>query len=687
MDLLPPPYSKEDPSHVQPPPTNTIDIVAGSSSTTSGFYQNAVDVPESSPDTHRTLNSRPDATSRSNSTSEYDHLASLAANAFFDSRPAIDSFHGAHTTHAINVTTSTQPLELSYPAGFEAHDVHHADWLTFANFLLPHQILNEGGRAEHTQSQRDLEDAISTLDSLDVDEKGAHSQPAVLGGAQESRHKFEATISEWNRGFFHPRGIHIVLTSPSPVADVEVLHAALPDATPARVIPTWIPYDHEIIGESSSAGRRRGFFRGFQAGPHGGGFRMGPIVADNDGFRMGNLFKADQRGVRLGGSRGIVADDSGVSMGGRSIFRREVGDHDRERVNLDVPVRKATRSASVSSASSTGSLDSLKSDSSCGSLLDYDDIENHQLLTAKEAVYELLHDIDEPMTKTEVLQARAKIQQQIDEQYTQTAPETVILRREVKDLLKMFRDRKRAEKAARRMAERERQALRRAERKDRRGGKGKSVSHARESRETRTRLQKRNPGASRTDLELPIARSPPLPRQPSLNHIPSMPSGRAASVPSLNLSAQDSFILQPSPEATSSRPVHHPTWPRILPSPTGSESSSNPRLPVSPGFDTQSRYKTLFSQAHAMDGLAWTRRERAIWLRTEARSRDCSEHERAKRLRHASAVEQESQRYRLEAEMLRAEALELDPQTRNGGLHERFDTHSSHRLPIGHDRH
>lgn len=667
----PPPYSENDPSTPTRPLANSNDAVAATPNGNRSGHQHSVDSIAVLPDTQRG-----DTTHDHN---EYEHIASSAAAAYFESRPASDVASTVPTTHGIAVNTRTHPSELAYPADLQVHDVHQADWLTFLNFLLPEHVLHGSAAQERRTSQEELVDGVN---SLEVDEKRAPQEFAANGDIQEDERRLRATLQVWNQGFFNPRGLHIVLTEGTP--DVVIAQATTQEAPSSRMPGTWIPYDHEIIGESSAAGRRRGFFRGFQTSS---GFRVGPLVADNDGFRMGNLFKADQRGVRLGGSRGFVADDNGVSMGGKSVFRREPGDHERDRGAPHTRARKPNRSASLSSTTSESSMISLRSDSSCGSLPEYDDIESHQLLLAKDAIFELLYHTDQPMTKEEVAHVRLRIEQQAEPYIEHPEPEVVVLRKEVKDLLKAFRERKRTEKVERRRAERERRVLRSVERKERREGKGKANSQLREVRDARVRLQKRQPwNASRIALDLPNMQPPPLPRRPSLNHTLGSSPGRAASVPSLHSCVLDNITSPTLPTHTSPGPGSNSTWPR-MPSPGAIDSPHNLQVPGSFPADTRSRSGSLYSQAHAMDELALSRHERAVFLRTEATSRDCSDFERAKRLKHASAVEEESQRYRLEAEMLRAEALDVDTSMRSRPVHHDRPSRSSHTLPIEHGCH
>ena len=158
------------------------------------------------------------------------------------------------------------------------------DWLTFVNYLLPdHAAGVNNGVADRklkaelvdermhrltlgkeSRSMTDLREVDAQLDPL--------RQPQTLQSAGKAR-RLEATISEWNEGFFKPRGVQIS----NDVADIE--NTAEGEATPMP--GSWIPWEHELNGEpgpSSNANARKGFFSGFmQAGPQG--FKMGPIVA------------------------------------------------------------------------------------------------------------------------------------------------------------------------------------------------------------------------------------------------------------------------------------------------------------------------------------------------------------------------------------------------------------------------
>jgi hypothetical protein len=185
------------------------------------------------------------------------------------------------------VSHGTEPKDIPYPSELAEKDVSELDWLTFVNYLLPdhaagvnNDVADRKLKAElvdermhrltlgkESRSMTDLREVDAQLDPL--------RQSQTLPSADTSR-RLETTISEWNNGFFKPRGVQI-----SNVA-MENEVAADGEATPMP--GSWIPWEHEMNGEagpSSNPNARKGFFSGFmQAGPQG--FKMGPIVAGAD---------------------------------------------------------------------------------------------------------------------------------------------------------------------------------------------------------------------------------------------------------------------------------------------------------------------------------------------------------------------------------------------------------------------
>ncbi|KAL2073715.1 hypothetical protein VTL71DRAFT_11041 [Oculimacula yallundae] len=636
---------------------------------------------------------------------EHDHVSSSSATAFFESRPT----HTSHSSAAletikISVTHGTEPKDIPYPPELQDKDVNELDWLTFVNYLLPdhtagvnNDVADRKLRAElvdermhrltlgkESRSMTDLREVEAQLDPL--------RQPQTVPSADISR-RVEATISEWNEGFFMPRGLQILNTG------VEAEESpADGEATP---LPgSWIPWEHEMNGEAGpSSNSRKGFFSGFmQAGPQG--FKMGPIVADNDGFRigrnglradtngfrLGNMLVANSNGFRLGGSRGLNADVNGVSLGGRSWGRRESNDPERGRGGRHKNHRgrshshgrrrrrRGGRSASVSSTSSSSSSSSSDSDSSVGSLPEYEDLKDGQLPIVKQSLMEWLSNSDQPITKASVRDLKEDINYAKDNVPQQKGQELSTLRKEVRDLTKLFKDAKRAQKRERREARRERKVARKAERKKRRALKREERQSKREDKRCGPRgartgppwMSRANmmpgsffptspnvvPDADSPSMAPPIPFGPSLPRGPGhLFHSehPGFPFTRSASAPFMTglpfgRGAENS---PPGPTAI------HNGWPFTH------NTSYTHGVPISPTPAPDSAER-LHSQALQMEKAAELKESQAIDLRTAATGRSVSEKEKLKMRDQATGLEEEAEKYRREVERLRAEALHLD---------------------------
>ncbi|KAK0116688.1 hypothetical protein ONS96_012540 [Cadophora gregata f. sp. sojae] len=619
---------------------------------------------------------------------EHDHVSSSSATVFFESRPARrNSSTAPLETIKILVTARTEPKDIPYPPELAEKDVLELDWLTFVNYLLPdhaadvnNDVADRKLKAElvdermkrltlgkESRSMTDLREVDAQLDPL--------RQAQTLQNTDTSR-RLEATISEWNEGFFKPRGIQISNDA------VDTENVAEGEATPMP--GSWIPWEHEMNGEpgpSSNTNARKGFFSGFmQAGPQG--FKMGPIVADNDGFRigrnglradnngfrLGNMLVADSNGFRLGGSRGLNADANGVSLGGRSWARRESHDSERGRgrhkghrgLSHGRHRRRRGRSASVSSDSSSSSSSSSDSDSSVGSLPDYEDLRDGQLPIAKRSLMQWLNDPDQPITKAAVRDMREDIINGKDNVPQQKGQDLVALRKEVKDLTRIFKDAKKAQRRDRREARRERRAARKAQKKERRALR-------REEREAKKEVKKCGPRGARTGPPW-MSRSnmipgaffpstanaftpPPPPHMPgnppAPPEHPGFPFGRSASAP----------FMTGLPFGRGNGPpgiaAIHNGWPFTHNSSFTDGVASSP-TPVPVGAER------LHDQALQMEKSAELKEAKAIDLRTAATGRMVSEKEKSRLRDQATKLEEEAEKYRREVGRLRAEAMHLD---------------------------
>lgn len=217
----------------------------------------------------------------------------------------------------IAVTAENAPDDLPYPYGLAARDVKQQDWATFVNYLLPDHMAGVNNSVADRKLKAELVDermhrltiGHDDRSRLNLSEVDAQLEPLrqekSMQSSDGSRH-IEATISEWNNGFFNPRGVQIS------TLDVHAEAAAGEDAT--RMPGTWIPGEDETRqeGETNNAQGKRpeprpGFFNNFMYADSRG-FKMGPLVAgtatvplisltcliltdsclDNNGFRIGS---------------------------------------------------------------------------------------------------------------------------------------------------------------------------------------------------------------------------------------------------------------------------------------------------------------------------------------------------------------------------------------------------------------
>jgi hypothetical protein len=225
----------------------------------------------------------------------FDHVSTSSAISYFELRPTHRQSPTPLITHKITVTPRTQPEELEYNEAWETRDITQQDWATFVNYLLPEHTAVVNNDVADRKLQQEIMDERMHLLSLgndrksraDMSEVSAQLDPLrqpLSSRSTESLSALSSTISEWNEGFFKPRGLHIVISGAEPPASAEESN---------HIPGAWIPYDHEILAESpnNDHGGRRGLFGSFRTFPgmesNSGSFRIGPIVADNDGLRIG----------------------------------------------------------------------------------------------------------------------------------------------------------------------------------------------------------------------------------------------------------------------------------------------------------------------------------------------------------------------------------------------------------------
>lgn len=666
MDIAyipPPPYSETDPaSSPRPaltPATSQVDSVSVAASSVDETIYTPPYSPTGSVHRGQTVGD------------SCGHVSSSSATAYFESRPVLRSVYGTPEIHSITISARTQPEDLPYPPNFLSRDCIEQDWATFLNFLLPGHLAGVNNEVADRKLQAELLDGSmqklglsqeDRSDTSEVDAQLEHLRQQPSPSTAERLRILESTISEWNEGFFGPRGLQITTIDP----DAEI---AAGEET-SRMPGSWIPWEEDGQPESSRGnlqGRRRFFGLGSNPSMEAGsqGFRLGPIVANHEGFRIGkglvannesfrigNVILSDQHGFRLGGSRGFVKDHNGVSFRGRTFGRRESFDHPRgwghhgHRGRSHSHRRHARgRSSSTSSSSSSSDSDSI---SSVGSLPDYDDLKDQQLPIAKQSLMAWLNHPEQPITKAAVHNMKkdiraAKKGSPPPELYEQ---DLRAMRGEVKDLLKTLKEHRKTQKRRKKEARRERRAARRLEKKERWTAK-------REARRGK-RAERYCDRGGRPSPPWNMTPSPAPPTSTQPVGMPGFPFGGAAPL---------HFRKPPFGRGPQAGPfgiqAMHGGWPF-----TQGLSYEHGRIsvPNNMTYPTPISHSAeeIHTQALQMEEAANLTENKAIELRTASTGRRIDEKQRLKSLDEATQLEEEAEKYRMEADRLRAEAMHLD---------------------------
>lgn len=625
------------------------------------------------------------------------NVSSTASAAYFESRQTRITPSLPPSVHSIAVTPLTEPKDLPYPVPvdeFMSKDITQQDWATFVNYLLPDYTANVNNSVAHRKLQAELVDdrmrnltlADNDRSRTDLNQVDAQLEPLrqeISTQNVDPKAHLEETITEWNQGFFMPRGVQIRLIDSERLVE---------ENTP-RIPGAWVSNDHDLPEGSSSQNteqRSRWGFGGIRADSRG--FKMGPIVADNAGFRIGNTLVADNNGFRFGnlvadnnGFRvgGLVADQHGLRAGGRAY-----GHHDRhERHGREKGCGRGGRggrgghhrgrshshgrhgrhrSSSTSSSSSSSSASSSDSDLSVGSLPEYDDLRNEQLPVAKQSLVEWLNHPDQPITKETVLNIKREIKSakrnKTPKEFDQDMKE---LRKEVIALMKKFKEEKKSQKHRTREARKQRRVAKRELRNKRRQERKEARKARMDARKGKNKEEGRSfPPWMASRFPVPMDQSHPSPPIP---HMPFGPGSSGRGFPFGRMSSAP-CMKPPSFGPPFSRNQHcppglssmHAGWPYTQAGPYAPGRISVPHIPG--GFPEPISHgaESIHAQAVQMDKVAAEKETAAFEVRTAATRHVIGEKEKLKMVSEATALEEEAERYRREADRLRAEALHLD---------------------------
>ena len=666
MNLIPPPpYSETDPGTATLTPTtsqadtSSLPAPSAASSVADG---EAVFTPPYTP-------------------TEASHHQSLAsATAYFESRPALGRSAPLPKVYTITITSTSKPEDITYPDP-ALSDVTEQDWATFVNYLFPDHAATVNGQIADRKLEAEIaalrlgSDGHSRTDLSQVEAQlePLRDNPQETERLSERLEKIDATITDWNTGFFEPRGHQIRFIEPEITFEDET-----------RTVPgAWIPYDHEILEGAQPDERKgsRGFrFAGIEANSRG--FRLGNLIrADNEGFRLaGDFLVSDSNGFRLGGPRGLVADSTGVTLGGRIFGRRDDRDRHRDfeygrggkqshhghhghhghrgrRGSHDHGRhRRRGRSSSTSSTSSSSSSNSSGSDSSVGSLPEYEDLKDQQLPMAKQSLLDWLNHPEQPITRNTIRNMKQEIKVAKKSNPRQFDEDLKDLRKEVRELYKEFREAKRAQKVFRKQVRKEKRIARRTQKKERRAAR-------KEQRRQRKGKYKEDTTPGSFNLAVPhmghMAADHSI---PACTTMPMAPGARGGFP--FGGQGRGPWSRGPPFGRTATGPpgmpgmaAMHGGWPFV-------RGLSMPGLPVPDqagvGGPISHTASNMHQQAQMWDAQAAAKEAMALKLRTASTGRRVGEKEKLKKIDEALKLEEEAENHRREAVRMRAESSHID---------------------------
>jgi len=319
-------------------------------------------------------------------------------------------------------------------------------------------------------------------------------------------------------------------------------------------------------------------------------------------------------------------------------------------------------------------VSSSDSDASLGSLPDYDDLTEQQLPTVRQSLLDWLNHPDQPITRETVQNMKQEIKTAKKVNPKQFDEDMKALRKEVKGLMKEFKDRKRVQKIVQKALRKERRAKKKAERKERREAKKEELR--KKKGKNKEEIKHFPPWmASKHTASGEDSDTPPMPGGfPFGGHgfgggfggpsrggsgfggpgARGFPFGRAVSTPVF----KPPFTNHHGPSGIPSISAMHGGWPYTQGTAYVQGGISVPNLggfePIAHGAES------IHQQALQMDREATSKEAVAIRIRTAATSRNVGGKERLKKMDDATALEEEAEKFRREADRLRAEAMHLD---------------------------
>jgi collagen type V/XI/XXIV/XXVII alpha len=378
----------------------------------------------------------------------------------------------------IDVRSTSAPDDFPYRTELAERDVSAQDWATFINFLFPNHaakgneaIIDRKLRAEEASDAGRPSTGRSHAE-LQLD--GFRERAAESPRTPQPRSEVEATVRQWNQEFFLPRGINICLP---PASGTESMPGSW-DAAFDRA--------HSNAGPSAQpqSGKRGSLLSNIHL--HEDGIQIGDnFLVDSNQMRIGRLV-LDNRGIRMSRpgeqarspvhsyttnplpflmGRRSQSQTQGPPQGQPQSHPQEERGRHAQSSGITQPRARSPSDVSVSSE------DSISSDSSIGSLPDYDDIHAQQLPLYTSRLSSWLAQPDQVRTKADVKQLTAELKGPApptnpgDNQPTrQTEAE---LKARAKSLSAQWKQLKKEQRKERRQKRKERRQRKKAERKER----------------------------------------------------------------------------------------------------------------------------------------------------------------------------------------------------------------------------
>ncbi|KJZ76823.1 hypothetical protein HIM_03700 [Hirsutella minnesotensis 3608] len=448
-------------------------------------------------------------------------LPQPGASLYFESRPAPASLSLEPSTYTIDLGATSSPDDFPYQAQWAPRDVTPQDWATFVSYLLPDHTTRGN---EAVMGRQVIAENQSGEASLSSGRPQAEAQLERLRGsspdAGRRRADAEATVQQWNAAFFGPRGLHMQLLQPQPSHQIPGAWNPAFDVHPP---PPWPAGPQQLQQQQIQRSRT-----------------WGGLTIGDDGIRYGNKFSADSSGLRVGS---LVMDSNGIRMGNERLgggprppvwpgppqpppWRPQVllddpicepqhhrsrrqyehvgGQHTGvERGRRHDPNPSRQRSASADSVSSTSSSVSSTSESSVGSLPNYDHVQDQQLPLYVARLESWVGSPDRLRYKSDVRRLRAELKE-VKNSPDVSDIDKKALRARLKTLYHEWKVLKKQQKGLRKAARRERRQRRKAEKKERR------QTH----KEMRKAYRDRQKGKQSQAVPSP-PRVPPVPRVPN----------------------------------------------------------------------------------------------------------------------------------------------------------------------------